>query len=68
MKAQSEVVRSKPANTGMRTKTVVEGFNAGKNSGLGFIASGKAAKVNLFTFEPAEEIFSNGIVIRISLS
>lgn len=68
MKARGEVSRSEPANAGMGTKAVVEGFNVGKNSGLGFIASGKAAKVNQFTFETAEEIFSNGFVIRISLS
>ena len=56
----------KPAKSGVRTHGIVEGFQIGKHISLGHGAGCVVSEVNEFTFEAAEEIFGNSVVVGVA--
>lgn len=60
--------RRKPTKSRVRAHGIVESLDVGKNGILSRRTGVKTMEMNEFTFEAAEEIFSNGIVVRVALT
>lgn len=60
--------RRKPSKNRVGAYSIVESFNVGKNSVLNGRASIIVVEMDEFTFEAIEEILSNSVVVRITLT
>ena len=68
LKEVLKLFRGDPAQGGVRSKGVVEGFNVSEDSGLSSTPGRKPLEIDHFILETAEEVFSNRVVIGIPFS
>ena len=57
-----------PADSRVRTNGVVEGLYVAKNHCICRATGGKVLQVDTLAFEAGEEVFSHGVVVRVTLT
>jgi len=63
-----KLVRCDPAQGGVGSEGIIEGLNVSEDSGVSGAPGGKPLQMNHFTLEATEEIFSDSIVIGVTLA